>query len=135
MKTDDELAAILAHEIAHVLANHDRETTGVYAMASVLALPFIPFALLGLLVVEASFFALPIIPIFGAAFLNSRAQEKEADYIGTMLMVDAGFDPSAAVSVWKKMKEMEDQMLSADPRMEQDPQWMSTHPHVHFHCP
>lgn len=79
---------------------------------------------------EAAIFAAPIA---GAALVTrvlSRKRENQADYIGMMLMADAGFDPSAAVSVWKKGKQMEDQMLSADKRVKQDPQWLSTHPHV-----
>ena len=46
------------------------------------------------------------------------------------MMADAGFDPSAAVSVWKKMKRMEDRVLGAYPEAQPDPQWLSTHPHV-----
>ena len=130
--TDDELAAVLAHEIAHVLANHTMEGVSVVTVATVFSLPFVPFALFGYLVPEALIFALPIIGAFSVNFALSRKRETEADYIGMMLMADAGFDLSAAVNVWKKMKEMEYQMLSADPRLQQDPQWMSTHPHVSF---
>ena len=130
VKSDDELAAVLAHEIAHVLANHAREGMSVNSAATVFALPFVPFAIFGFLVEEALIFALPILGFFAIASYQSRRREKEADYIGMMLMADAGFDPSAAVSVWKKMMEMEDRMRDTDPRTKQDPQWLSTHPHV-----
>lgn len=130
MRDEDELAAVLAHEIAHVLANHAREDKSVTTMASIFALPFIAVSLLGLIVEEALIFALPVVGVVWATFALSRKREKEADYIGMMLMADAGYDPSAAVNVLKRMKQMEDQMLSADPRAKQDPQWMSTHPHV-----
>lgn len=80
--------------------------------------------------VEAIIFAVPLIFIGSGRFWVSRLQETEADYIGMILMADAGFDPAAAVSVWKKMKEMEDCDKRADPRLEQTPQLISTHPHV-----
>ena len=130
MKSDDELAAVLAHEIAHVLANHAMEDKSIMTVAGVFSLPFVPFALLGLIVPEFFFFAIPIGFAIGAKYHCARKRETEADYIGMMLMADAGFDPLAAVNVVKKGKEMEDQILSADPKVKQDPQWISTHPHV-----
>lgn len=128
VKYEDELSAVLAHEIAHVLANHAREGRSVTTVASIFSLPFIPFVL-GFIVEEALIFALPIVGFAWAAFALPRKREAEADYIGMMLMADAGYNPSAAVNVLKKLKQMEDQMLDADPRVKQDPQWMSTHPH------
>ena len=134
VKYEDELTADLAHEIAHVLANHAREGRSVTTVASIFSLPFISFAPLGFIVEEALIFALPIVGFAWAAFALSRKREAEADYIGMMLMADAGYNPSAAVNVLKKLKQMEDQMLDADPRVKQDPQWMSTHPHVRRDC-
>ena len=134
MKSDDELAAVLAHEIAHVLANHAMEDKSIMTAAGVFSLPFVPFALFGLLVPEFFLFAIPIGFAIGATYTCSRKRETEADYIGMMLMADAGFDPLAAVNVVKKGKEMEDQILSADPKVKQDPQWISTHPHVSQDC-
>ena len=131
VKSEDELAAVLAHEIAHVLANHVKEARTVGTVAGVCSLPFmLPLALLHFvesltLVALAS----PLIPIIGSFLLASRIRESEADRIGMMLMADAGFDPSAAVSVWKNMKKMEDRRSKAQ-RDAQDPQWLSTHPHV-----
>ena len=106
------------------------EGMSVLTVASVFSLPFILPTLVGFLVEDALIFALPIIGAFAVTFANSRKREKEADYIGMMLMTDAGFDPYAAISVFKKLKEMEDHMLDADPRVGQNPKWMSTHPHV-----
>ena len=130
VKSDDELAAVLAHEIAHILANHASEGKSVGSAVGVFSLPFVPFAVLGLFIEEALILALPIFGFIAVGYHQSRRREKEADYIGMMLMADAGFDPWATVSVWKKMKEMEDRMLDAHPRTKQDPQWLSTHPHV-----
>lgn len=130
VKDDDELAAVLAHEIAHVLANHAKEGKSWENITKVLSIPFMPFALLGLFVIEALIIASPLVAIQGFSKYLSRKREKEADYIGMMLMADAGFDPLAAVSVWKKWKEIHDRELSDDPQLRQIPQWMSTHPHV-----
>ena len=134
MKSDDELAALLAHEIAHVLANHAMEDKSVMTVAGVFSLPFVPFALFGLVVAKATFFAIPIVSAASATYYYSRKREIEADYIGMMLMADVGFDPLAAVNVFKKLKQMEDQILSADPKIKQDPQWISTHPLVSRDC-
>ena len=109
----DELAAVLAHEIAHALAHHVRELTSTLVLASPLLLPSllidvaIPMALLGL-----------------AYFVYmTRRQVKEADYIGTLLMASAGFDPSATVSYYKN-KKME--VLGDDPRIQQAQEWMNS---------
>lgn len=134
VKNDDELAAILAHEIAHVLANHRMEEKSESIVAGILSSPFVPGALLGFLAAEALVFWLPIAGIASVWFHQSRRREKEADYIGMMFMADAGFDPYAAISVLKKLKKMEDQMLDADPRVRQNPRWMSKHPHVSRGC-
>ena len=132
--TDDELAAVLGHEIANVLANHSKNRLSVGTVASVVAFPFIIPTALCLLMEETLIFAIPFaIPlalVAASVFYVSRKREAEADYIGMMLMADAGFDPSAAVGVWKKMKRMEDRVLSANPEAQPDPQWLSTHPHV-----
>ena len=131
VRSDDELASILAHEIAHVLANHKMEDKSVNLLAGAVAVPFVPFALLGLFgVAEFLVFWLPIAGIASALYYQSWKREGEADCIGMMLMADAGFDPHAAISVLKKLKKMEDQMLNADPRMRQNPRWMLKHPHV-----
>lgn len=135
MRSDDELAAILAHEIAHVLANHKMEDKSVSLVAGAVAVPFVPFALLGLFVVaEFIVFWVPIVAVASAWYYQFWKREGEADYIGMMLMADAGFDPYAAISVFKKLKEMEDQMLNADPRVRQNPRWISKHPHVSRSC-
>ena len=121
---------MLAYEVAHVLANHVKEEQSWGYAAKVVSLPFRPFEWLGQYALEALIFALPLVAIESLKNYLSRRQEEEADYIGLMLMADAGFDPSAAVSVWKKMKETEDNRLSAEPWLLRIPQWMSTHPHV-----
>ena len=97
--SDDELAAIMGHEIAHVLREHGRER------ASRAAGQNLAINILGALsgagattqqlanaAAEVAF-ALP----------NSRVQETEADRVGIELAARAGFDPRAAVTLWEKM--------------------------------
>ena len=113
--TDDELAAIMGHEIAHSLREHARERVS-QEMASGL-LVGIAGAALGLgemgqqlaNAVAQVTFTLP----------HSRAHETEADRLGVELAARAGFAPHAAVSVWQKMLQ-----ASASG----GPQFLSTHP-------
>jgi len=113
--TDDELAAIMGHEIAHALREHGRERVS-QQMATNVAVG-IASAALGLgqggaqlagMVAQVTF-TLP----------NSRLHEQEADRIGVELAARAGYDPRAAVSVWEKMAKAD----GGSP-----PQFLSTHP-------
>ena len=113
--TDDELAAVMGHEIAHALREHGRERVS-QQMATGLAVG-IASAALGLgqggaqladMVAQVTF-TLP----------NSRLHEQEADRIGVELAARAGYDPRAAVSIWQKMA----QGGGGAP-----PEFLSTHP-------
>jgi predicted Zn-dependent protease len=113
--TDAELAAVIGHEISHALREHTRERVS-RAYAQQLALTGIAVATgagqgtLDLANSVASVtFQLP----------HSREQESEADIMGLELMARAGYDPNAAVSVWKKMMAAE----KGSP-----PEFLSTHP-------
>jgi predicted Zn-dependent protease len=113
--TDDELAAIMGHEISHSLREHARERIS-QETASGLVLG-VAGAVLGLGEVGQGLanavaqvtFTLP----------HSRDQETEADRLGVELAARAGYDPHAAVSVWQKM------LQSAGSG---GPQFLSTHP-------
>jgi len=114
--TDAEIAAIMGHEMAHALREHTRERlsrevatqTGIGIAASVLGLSQGQAQLAGLA------------GDWGNSRPNSRTQETEADLMGLELMARAGYDPNAAVSLWRKMQ-------SAGGRGE-PPQFLSTHP-------
>jgi predicted Zn-dependent protease len=113
--TDNELAAIMGHEIAHSLREHARErvsqemATGlaVGVAGAALGLGDIGQQLAG--AVANVTFSLP----------HNRTQETEADRLGVELAARAGYDPRAAVSVWQKM-------LQAG--ASGGPQFLSTHP-------
>lgn len=116
--TDDELAAVIGHEIAHALREHGRERMsqayvqqfGLQALAA-----FVTKGAAGGAIVQGAgmgsqlFFALP----------NGREQERESDRIGLELAARAGFNPDAAVTLWQKM--------SANNKGA-PPEFLSTHP-------
>lgn len=109
---EDGLAAVLGHEIAHVVARHPAErmsnsflTLGTVFLVSLL---FDVSGQLSSMLVNLMW-SLP----------NSRTQEAEADNIGLMMMSQACFNPEAAVKLWRRMQQQE----KGAP-----PQFMSTHP-------
>jgi predicted Zn-dependent protease len=111
--TDDELAAVMGHEISHALREHARERMGRQQATGigVAVLEIFSGVSLGGLgqTFAESMFVLP----------NSRENEQEADRIGVELAARGGYDPRAAVSLWKKMASLGGG---------QTPQWLSTHP-------
>lgn len=113
--TDDEIAAIMGHEMAHALREHSREAM---SRAYVQQLGFsAASALLGL---EATTMQMADMAVNYAMTLpNSRTNETEADLIGLELMARAGYDPKAAVTLWEKM---------AAASENSPPEFMSTHP-------
>ena len=114
--TDDELAAIMGHEIAHVLREHGRERASRSGTAS------LALEVLGTLSGAAPTTQQLANAATEIAFNlpNSRLQEREADRIGVELAARAGYNPAAAVSLWKKMA-----LASGSNRA---PQFLSTHP-------
>jgi len=113
--TDDELAAIMGHEIAHSLREHARERVS-REMATGLGVG-IAGALLGLGDVGQELAGMVADVTFNKP--HSRAHETEADRIGVELAARAGYNPNAAVSLWQKM-------LQASGSG--GPQFLSTHP-------
>ncbi len=114
--TDDELAAIMGHEIAHALREHGRERASQAATQG-LAVSVIGAATgVGGLGQQMAEMALQV--TFGLP--NSRVQETEADRMGVELAARAGYDPRAAVTLWEKMGRLSEGSAS--------PRWLSTHP-------
>ncbi|HEU0199360.1 MAG TPA: M48 family metallopeptidase [Burkholderiaceae bacterium] len=111
--SDDELAAVMGHEIAHALREHARERMGRQVgtglgLSVISILTGIELGDVGQLLAQ-SMFVLP----------NSRENEQEADRIGVELAARAGYDPRAAITLWQKM---------AQASQGQAPEWLSTHP-------
>lgn len=112
--TDDEIAAIMGHEISHALKEHGRERASQDTIKNV---GMVAASILG--VNEGVLKLANVAATYGLLMPFSRAQESEADKMGVELAARAGFDPYAAVNVWKKMKK-----LSKSQPLE----IMSTHP-------
>jgi predicted Zn-dependent protease len=114
--TDDEIAAIMGHEIAHALREHARERASEQQAAGIvigLGAALLGAGQLGADLGQGAYKVAVGMP-------NSRAHETEADRIGVELAARAGYDPRAAVSLWQKMAKASGGGGS--------PQWLSTHP-------
>ncbi len=116
--TDAEIAAIMGHEMTHALSEHGKKDAGQKILTG-LALQ------LGGAQLQAktglSNDALGLISDYGLDKPFSRSQESEADAGGLRLMAQAGYNPEAAISVWKKME-------AANGRSNTLATLMSTHP-------
>ena len=114
--TDDEIAAVMGHEISHALREHSRERASQQAVQGTVI--NIGAALLGLGQVGSQLGGMVAQAMFGLP--NSRTQESEADEMGVELAARAGYDPAAAINLWKKMAQATGGASQ--------PQWLSTHP-------
>ena len=114
--SDDEIAAIMGHEIAHAVREHCRERVS-QAMAQG-ALVNIAMAAAGSYGSAVS--AANQVAQYALVLPNSRQNESEADAIGLELAARAGYNPQAAISVWQKMIKATDGKKSLE--------FLSTHP-------
>ena len=116
VEDEHQLAAVMAHEVAHVLARHSAERVsqqvlvqaglvGAQAMAGKESQQW-----MGLAAAAAT---------LGIILPYSRTQESEADEIGLTYMARAGYDPRAAVDVWRNFNALGGQ---------RPPEFLSTHP-------
>jgi predicted Zn-dependent protease len=119
--TDDEIAQVMGHEIAHALADHTRERMSI-AMTSAVATTAAAVAITVAGGDDRAALALTgaqLASVVAIQLPNSREGEAEADQIGIELAARAGFDPTAAVTLWQKMGKEG----GGGP-----PQFLSTHP-------
>lgn len=111
--TQDQLAAVIGHEVAHVIAGHSSERVSEAMAANlggavVQATTGVSAEMLGM--ATNVFFLLP----------HSRTHESEADLLGLDYMAKAGFDPRASVTLWQNMAKASGG--------NKPPQMLSTHP-------
>jgi predicted Zn-dependent protease len=127
-KTEDGLATVMGHEVAHALQRHGAERysrgiletigqVGALAAGAAAKRPDVAMAAMSAYGVGVS---LPF----------SRSQESEADHIGLRLMAQAGYDPREAVPFWERMSGCPRQLIDkACFRAKQNiPEFLSTHP-------
>jgi predicted Zn-dependent protease len=113
--TPDALAAVIGHEVAHATEGHVMSRARKTARQEV-------WAMLGGAATGATDVWRQSIAIgFGLPY--AREQESEADLVGLQYMANAGFDPRAAVYLWKNMAAAKE----AEGR-ERPPEFLSTHP-------
>ena len=111
--SDDEIAIVMSHEIAHALREHARARLAKGELtqigASLLGQKFGDGRYSGLFQAGGSLLTLKF----------SRSDETDADIVGLELTARAGFDPRAGITLWRKM---------AAASKTAPPQWLSTHP-------
>ncbi|WP_262691018.1 M48 family metallopeptidase [Kordiimonas aestuarii] len=122
-ETDEELAAVIGHEIAHAILRHGAEQMS-RAQAQNLAIAGVGAAV-GATTEDGQMaqMAVTLGALAAQGFVqlpHSRAMELEADDVGTLYMARAGYDPRAAVRLWKKMRAMKEGGGQ--------PAFLSTHP-------
>ena len=124
MENDDQLAAVVGHEIQHVRYNHAQERSAQQTLGQVGVIGVGAAvgsqcetdecrnrALQGATLGAMGLFLLP----------NSRSHELEADAGGLQLMVRAGYNPCEAINFWRNMER-------ASAGQSRPPEWLSTHP-------
>lgn len=120
-RNQDQLAAVIAHEVGHVVSRHhdERITRQAGASGALQVLGAVLGSRYGEGAANAAVQGGGVLAQTGFLLPGSRQQESEADVVGQQLMAAAGFDPRAAVSLWQNM-------MAAGGGGQ--PQWLSTHP-------
>jgi predicted Zn-dependent protease len=115
--TDDEVAMVMGHEIAHALREHGRERAGKQVAAEVgttvldIGSQLLGFGGLGRAIGSGGSQL--------ALMAYGRDDETEGDLVGMDLAARAGYDPRSGVALWQKM---------GSASKGAPPQWLSTHP-------
>jgi len=114
----DQLAAVIGHEIGHVIAQHGNERLS-QSVAAQSALAVVDLLTKDTQASKLALAALGVGTTVGIQLPHSRTQEREADEVGLHLMAEAGFNPEEAVHLWENMAK------NSPARV---PQFLSTHP-------
>tara|TARA_A100001037_G_scaffold303422_2_gene337386 strand:+ start:8014 stop:8808 length:795 start_codon:yes stop_codon:yes gene_type:complete len=118
-ENQDQLATVIGHEVAHVLANHSNERVS-QAYLSQSGLQLIQIAAGGSSPAQQQLYGLLGLGLqVGVLLPFGRTQESEADLVGLDLMANAGFDPRQSVNLWQNMSKQGGQRPLA---------FLSTHP-------
>lgn len=115
-----ELASVMAHEIAHVTARHATRNATKAQIAQWAMIPLIifgPAGWTGYAIYQGLNFGIPL------TFLKfTRNAEREADFLGLQYMYAAGYDPTAFISFFEKVREIERKRPGSVPKI------FSSHP-------
>lgn len=116
----DQLAAIIGHEVGHVIEHHSNERLSANKMSNVgLAIAAIALGASDLDNKNLWVAGVGLGIQYGLIMPYSRSHESEADIVGQDLMARSGFSPEASVQLWKNMSALS---------KEKPPEFMSTHP-------
>lgn len=128
-KTEDELATVIAHEVAHALQRHGAERMSRGILDQIAQVGMIAGAVSGTIDPQLAMGAMNAYGL-GVTLPHNRRQESEADYIGLQLMAKAGYDPRQAVSFWERMSGCPKQMIGRFCFRSNAaiPEFLSTHP-------
>ncbi|AWV98434.1 M48 family metallopeptidase [Arcticibacterium luteifluviistationis] len=123
-QSEDGIAVVMGHEIAHAIAEHGRERMSRAMVAQ--GLTQVGAVAAGVItnneqIMNTAGQVLGIGTQLGGVLPNSRKQESEGDKLGLIFMAMAGYDPSEAVEFWKRM-------AKAGEGSQKPPQLLSTHP-------
>lgn len=110
----DGLATVLAHETAHQVCRHTAESLSKAPIFTAISVLF--YGLTGSSSIDSLVLSLLL------KLPASRQMEKEADYVGVMMMAKACFDPEQAIGLWQRMLKMEQRTGNYVP------EFLSTHP-------
>ncbi len=119
VKNQDQLAAVLGHEVSHVLARHSNERLSQSQLANV-GMVAADTALGDSEMRQPAIAALGLGTQVGILLPYGRVQESEADVLGLQLMASAGFKPEQAIDLWRNM--------AAITKGKTPPEFLSTHP-------
>ncbi|MDP3660621.1 M48 family metallopeptidase [Phenylobacterium sp.] len=121
-RNDDELAAVVGHEVAHILARHPAERVS-QQLATQAGVSLAQLVLGGENGENAELVAgvLGLGATYGVLLPYSRTHELEADRLGVELMKKAGMEPFGAVRFWERM-------IARQDRQGAPPEALSTHP-------
>lgn len=122
--SNDELAAIMGHEIAHALERHGGERISMALMAQLGGAAASTALGASISPAASQVFnqAYGLGSQVGVLLPHSRVQESEADEVGMILAAKAGYEPSGALSLWRKMD------AYSKSKGQNAPAWLSTHP-------
>ena len=122
--SEDGLATVLAHEIAHSLLSHPAERM---SMATLLS-----YGTLFLQLVTGGDFTTRILSDLimqvGLMLPHSRQTEREADYVGLLLMATACYNPEESIAFWRRMQDYTESLARASKGKVPPMEFLSTHP-------
>ena len=119
-ENEDGIAAIMAHEMAHVVGRHGNERMSQALLLDVVT--SVAQTATGTTLQGGLKTAYNLLSSYGIFLPFGRTQEAESDYLGLVFMTIAGYDPEETIRLWKRMGKY------AKKKGGTPPEFMSTHP-------